>query len=71
MRGIVLTLVALLVVAACPASAQEFLRYGLLVPAGTPGAMQEYFKAEDLARAENATPEPATETKNEESFDIF
>ncbi len=44
---------------------------GRLVPAGTPGAMQEYFKAEDLARAENATQEPATETKNEESFDIF
>ena len=44
---------------------------GRLVPAGTPGAMQEYFKSEDLARAENATPELDTETKSEESFDIF
>ena len=44
---------------------------GRLVPAGTPGAMEEYFKSEDLARVENATPELDTETKNEESFDIF
>jgi penicillin-binding protein 1A len=44
---------------------------GRLVPAGTPGSLQEYFKTEDLTRAENATTEQDTQTKNEESFDIF
>lgn len=44
---------------------------GRLVPAGTPGALPEFFKAEDLARVENTTPELDTETKTEESFDIF
>jgi len=44
---------------------------GRLVPAGTPGALQEFFKAEDLARAESSVPGLETETKNDESFDIF
>lgn len=45
---------------------------GLLVPAGTPGAISELMKTEDVARLESASGEAWRERVNErESFDIF
>lgn len=45
---------------------------GLLVPAGTPGAISELMKTEDVARLESASDEAWRERVNErESFDIF
>ncbi|MEO5596921.1 MAG: penicillin-binding protein 1A, partial [Lysobacteraceae bacterium] len=44
---------------------------GRLLPDGTPGAMTEFFKSEDLTRAETSTAQYGADTKPEESFDIF
>lgn len=45
---------------------------GLLVPAGTPGAISEFMKVEDAARLESASSEAANRNTTErESFDIF
>ena len=45
---------------------------GRLLPAGTPGGMEEYFKAEELARYQNEVPDTAATTAtSEDSFDIF
>ena len=45
---------------------------GLLVPAGTPGAIREFMKVEDASRLENASREAIRNpTSGRESFDIF
>ncbi len=45
---------------------------GLLVPAGTPGAISEFMKIEDAARLENASRDATrNDTSERESFDIF
>ena len=45
---------------------------GMLEPAGTPGGMQEYFKAEDLERFQNQIPGTTdSTTTSEDAFDIF
>jgi len=45
---------------------------GRILPAGTPGGMVEYFKAEELERFQNEVPGTAdTTTTNEDAFDIF
>lgn len=45
---------------------------GLLVPAGTPGAIREFMKVEDASRLENASRDAIREsTSGRESFDIF
>jgi penicillin-binding protein 1A len=45
---------------------------GTLLPTGSPGGMEEYFKAEELARFQNQAPGTADATAtNEDAFDIF
>ena len=45
---------------------------GRVLPAGTPGGMVEYFKAEELERFQNEVPGTAdATTTNEDAFDIF
>ncbi len=45
---------------------------GTLLPTGTPGGMEEYFKAEELARFQNEVPGTAdANATNEDAFDIF
>ena len=45
---------------------------GTLLPTGTPGGMEEYFKAEELARFQNQAPGTTDATAtNEDAFDIF
>jgi penicillin-binding protein 1A len=45
---------------------------GTLLPTGTPGGMEEYFKAEELTRFQNEAPGTAdATTTNEDAFDIF
>ncbi|HEV2606699.1 MAG TPA: penicillin-binding transpeptidase domain-containing protein, partial [Xanthomonadaceae bacterium] len=45
---------------------------GRILPAGTPGGMVEYFKAEELERFQNEVPGTAdATTTNEDAFDIF
>ena len=47
-------------------------RTGLLVPAGSPGAITEFMKIEDAARLENASRDAIrNNTSERESFDIF
>jgi penicillin-binding protein 1A len=44
---------------------------GLLVPAGTPGAMSELFKVEDIARLETRMATSGQNASESEAFDIF
>jgi penicillin-binding protein 1A len=44
---------------------------GLLVPAGTPGAISELFKVEDIARLESRMATSGQTTTEQEAFDIF
>jgi penicillin-binding protein 1A len=44
---------------------------GLLVPAGTPGAMSELFKVEDIARLETRMATSGQNSSESEAFDIF
>ena len=45
---------------------------GALLPAGAPGGLQEYFKAEELTRFQNQAPGTVDATAtNEDAFDIF
>ncbi len=44
---------------------------GLLVPAGTPGAMSELFKVEDIARLETRMATSGQNSSEQEAFDIF
>jgi penicillin-binding protein 1A len=44
---------------------------GLLVPPGTPGAISELFKVEDIARLETRMATSGQNTSEQEAFDIF
>ena len=44
---------------------------GLLVPPGTPGAMSELFKVEDIARLETRMATSGQTASEQEAFDIF
>jgi penicillin-binding protein 1A len=44
---------------------------GQLVPAGSPGALPELFKVEDIGRLEGRSAEQERALRNQESFDIF